>query len=154
MTLEIWSCNPADIPVWTEYEKARLVAALGQIFEWKNNKMSTELDLKAYEEINGGKYFQHTDGGLYQFQEFARYSDRDGEYAAVYRHIWPFAEGLWVRPKAEWQPDRFKPIPTEAATAIRNQSPELARTVITQRREARKAAAAASTESFNGESSI
>lgn len=36
--LEIWSCNPADIPPWTPEDKARLVKALGEIFNWEDTK--------------------------------------------------------------------------------------------------------------------
>lgn len=31
---EIWSCDPRDIPPWTEEAKARLQAALADIFGW------------------------------------------------------------------------------------------------------------------------
>lgn len=33
-TLDVWSCNPADIPAWTEEDKVRLSQALAQIFGW------------------------------------------------------------------------------------------------------------------------
>lgn len=36
--LEIWSCNPADIPEWTPEEKAKLKKALGEIFGWKKEQ--------------------------------------------------------------------------------------------------------------------
>ncbi len=32
--LDVWSCNPADIPPWTEEGKQRLTEALAQIFGW------------------------------------------------------------------------------------------------------------------------
>lgn len=38
--LDVWSCNPADIPKWTPEAEARLKAALGEIFNW-NNKNET-----------------------------------------------------------------------------------------------------------------
>lgn len=153
MSFEIWSCNPADIPEWTEEDKARLHVALSGIFGWKKTKMNSKPERQAYQEIHTGKYFQHQDGGLYQFKHFARYSDRSDQYCVVYQHIWPFTSEPWVRPIAEWQPERFKLVTDEYANNIQTQSPELAQQVITARREARKAAAAA-TEAFNGESGI
>lgn len=34
--IEVWSCNPADIPVWTLKEKLRLNIFLATVFSWKN----------------------------------------------------------------------------------------------------------------------
>lgn len=36
-TVEVWSCDPQDIPEWTEDDKARMTSALGKMFGWENN---------------------------------------------------------------------------------------------------------------------
>jgi hypothetical protein len=34
-SLEVWSCDPKDIPPWTEEGKARLHAFLAEVFGWE-----------------------------------------------------------------------------------------------------------------------
>ena len=53
-------------------------------------------------------HFQHVDGGLYRFVNYARSADTGGE-VVVYEHLWPFEPGLWVRNRAEFE-SRFAPI--------------------------------------------
>lgn len=37
MTSDIWSCNPADIPPWTEDQEMKLNAALAKVFGWADS---------------------------------------------------------------------------------------------------------------------
>lgn len=64
------------------------------------------------------QWFQHKDGGIYQFLCKVHYSDRPGDEGVLYAHLWPFEEGKWVRPIAEWTEDRFKPIEMVEALEI------------------------------------
>lgn len=47
------------------------------------------------------RYFLHRYGGLYEFQSLGR-STVDASPVVVYRHVWPYAREVWVRPQAEW----------------------------------------------------
>jgi len=33
--ISVWSCDPADIPPWTEESKARLHKCLAEVFGWE-----------------------------------------------------------------------------------------------------------------------
>lgn len=56
-----------------------------------------------------GQWFQHKDGGIYEFVRVVRYSDRPTQ-GVEYIHRWPFELSHWIRPIEEWTSDRFKPI--------------------------------------------
>lgn len=65
--------------------------------------------------LTKGQMFQHKDGGIYRFEQVVRYSDRPTN-GVMYVHVWPFEQGVWVRPIEEWTEDRFVPITPTAAT--------------------------------------
>lgn len=137
--MEVWSCNPNDIPKWTEEDKLELHLMLAALFKWDKINM-TEQERTQYAHKYSGAFFQHTDGGIYQFKHFARYSDRPDGYCVVYEHVWPFSQEPWVRPIEEWTPNRFTPISKVTVNDVMQQSAEYTRKQISERREARKAA--------------
>lgn len=80
--------------------------------------------------------FRHNDGGLYQFLDNGRDS-RDGSPVVIYKHLWPFEQGMWSRPQAEWA-SRFTPISeAEVLTAMQGDRVALQQS-ITASRNARK----------------
>lgn len=62
-----------------------------------------------------GSYYRHQDGGYYLVLNIARSSEDQSEQV-VYLHIWPFDQGVWVRPLKEWA-SRFTEV-TEAECAL------------------------------------
>ncbi len=47
------------------------------------------------------QYFLHRYGGLYEFLSVGK-STVDASPVVVYRHVWPYAREVWVRPQPEW----------------------------------------------------
>lgn len=141
--IEIWSCNPKDIPPWTPEAKQRLVTALGEIFGWKKERPMTPSQREEFVNDNRHQFFQHKDGGVYQFLDVGQQSDDSEKFRVVYLHIWPFTPGCWLRPVEEWTPDRFRHITIEEYLQI-VKGDELhrltAQVEITDKREARKGA--------------
>lgn len=101
----------------------------------------TETERQAYVARYEGTYFQHQDGGIYQFLDIARYSDKLA-YNVVYKHIFPFEPGIWVRPLEEWTLKRFQPITIEYAFTQSSTNREKAQEAVTAHKSARRIAEA------------
>lgn len=59
-----------------------------------------------------GQAYVHRYGGLYRVVDVGLSTVDKSEHVA-YRHVYPFEQQLWIRPRAEWTAERFTPI-TEA----------------------------------------
>jgi hypothetical protein len=46
--------------------------------------------------------YRHTDGGLYEFQRYAKSADT-GKDVVIYQHLWPFTQDTWVRDREEFE---------------------------------------------------
>jgi hypothetical protein len=84
------------------------------------------------------QFFQHLDGGLYRFIAYARSADADGAEVAVYEHLWPFAPGLWVRNRADFEA-RFKAIDEIAVKRAMKQDRDEAQAQVNKAKAARRA---------------
>lgn len=83
-----------------------------------------------------GLYCKHSDGGYYQFQEFAVHKD-DSLPLVLYTHVWPFERGNWARPLGEFVA-KFIPITPEDLEKARSEPQEDVQQRITASRNARR----------------
>lgn len=72
-----------------------------------------------YEHAIVGAVYQHVDGGIYEVVNIA-ISSGDSTPSVVYVHRWPFEYATYVRPLAEWTPDRFTKITHQRAREIQH----------------------------------
>lgn len=58
------------------------------------------------------RFFKHRDGGIYVLIDEGKYSV-DASAVVIYKHLWPFEQGMWVRPAVEFFDGRFKELTGE-----------------------------------------
>ena len=83
------------------------------------------------------RFFQHTDGGLYRFVNYARSADTGGNLV-VYEHVWPFEPGIWVRDRAEFEA-RFAQIDAAAVQERMRGDRAFAQAAVSSAKAARRA---------------
>ena len=103
-----------------------------------NGTSASDLNTAFYQE---GAFYKHKDGGLYKTTGVGK-STADGQRYVIYQHVFPFAHSIYLRPIAEWTQDRFELLDFMQATEYQGQDRYALQTVITARRDARKAAEA------------
>lgn len=94
-------------------------------------------ELPASEGFPAKGFYLHQDGGIYELIGSGIHSE-DGTTLCVYLHVWPFEQGLWLRPVEMWTPARFAPLSADEAKKRMEVLREQARAEISLKRGLRK----------------